>query len=157
MQSVYKGHRHGLCRRRLCQKEGMTTETLWTIQLFVRVARFVEGPRRDKVLCFSRCEQQRGSFWHSEGLLMRAAPWALESPESLLTKHARHRKVFLPGHPQTAWYEARVSTHNSETEVIRSGLHKGTLFWVVQSITNSSQALGFNELVNSKRRLQWPT
>lgn len=65
-------------------------------------------------------------------------PPALESPQN----------IPLAEPPQMAYHEARVvlqlpgakfPSRRPETEVIRSGLHKGTLFRVIQRITSSSQ------------------
>lgn len=93
---------------------------------------------------------------------------ALQSSQNLLTKHALHRKVSLPDHPQMVWNEAgvstwhpgaRVSTHNSQKlewsdlSYIK-GFYSGS-FKALQIV--NAQALGFNELVNFKRRFQWPT
>ena len=111
------------------------------------------------------CEEQQGrdSFWYSQAL--HTPPLALESPQNFLTKYPLKGIATFQSHPQMACHEARVvlqlpgakfPPRRPETEVIRSGRYKGTLFWVVPRSTIRSQPFGFNGLVSIQKDFSDP-
>lgn len=137
---------------------------LWPTCLFIRQQFcFVESP----YLCchISVTEQGRASSWYNQTFHIRPDTYGPRIPTKYPDKMSPWQNSDLPnpsldglplGQSSLAVSRSQFSLRHPETGAISSGLHKGTLFWVTQRITSSSQPFGFNGLVNFRKDLRDP-